>query len=175
MYSPQLKQAVEFKCVCCKTLVFQPRKKMNCSHLFCFSCLDIFCRSKNSKENVIWNCPVCEIGFHEKFAPQKFSDDTLEVIISNLECFCPFNSYGCIDIIPYSSLLQHAQTCANKPKPCPTCKKLLRNSEIESHKTNCVVNCEFCGKMVLNSIAKHPQFCFSKLNLQPSSLDNPSE
>ncbi|PHU29360.1 E3 ubiquitin-protein ligase SINAT2 [Capsicum chinense] len=90
------------KCAACMNLMYPPIYQCPNGHALCE-----YCKSK------VLVCPIC---CHE---PGNIRCLALEKIAESLELPCRYQFYGCQDIFPYHTRLQHEQNCRFRPYNCP--------------------------------------------------------
>ena len=122
----------DFICPICKEFLM-PRKTsqiIECSHIFCSSCLSELNHSMYSKVT----CPLCNCNSktEEIIDCNKFAYNTL----SNVKIYCP--NEGCDKILSVEMLDSHNLNCDFRLTDCPYCEKknIMRKDLVKHLKEN---------------------------------------
>ena len=118
----------DFLCPICKEFLFpkDASQIIECSHIFCTSCLKEISSSLYSKVT----CPLCNCNskIDEVIDCNKFAYNTL----SNVEIYC--SNEGCEKKLTIDNLESHNSYCEFKIMDCPYCeKKNIMRKDLKAH------------------------------------------
>lgn len=150
-----------FTCVICTHIVSKP-KDLSCGHLFCGSCLELWCATDMS-------CPTCRDKFDLKSI---HVNAVITKIISQMEIKCINYIYGCEfkHIVGETNYIHqsHEAKCGYRKVKCPHCDKdILKRQQ---HKHNKKIKCPLCSLITSSCQAdehkNQPHITISKKQLE---------